>query len=194
MMFPATKMHYHRAKGAPMPNLMKTFSYSLRRLRKNPGLTAVVLLTLALGIGANTAMFTVDYASMIAPIPYPNPNQLVVVWAKIHGHRNGVSAGDFRDWKEQSSAFQTLDAFTGAAFNISTQDQPEFLTGGRSTAGLFRSRGIKFILGRDFLPEEEEPGKDHEVVLCNRLWKRLGSDPHILGKTLRLDNIPYTVV
>ena len=177
-----------------MENLLRNLGYSLRRLRKNPGLTLVVLLTLALGIGANTAMFTVDYASMIAAIPYPNPDQLVVVWSKINGYRNGTSAGDFLDWKRQSSAFQALDAFTGGAFNISTQDQPEFVTGGCSTAGLFRVRGIKFFLGRDFLPEEEQPGKDHVVVLSNKLWRRLGSDPHILGKSMRLDNIPYTVV
>src|SRR5579863_1938367 len=132
MMFPATKMHYHRAKGAPMPNLMKTFSYSLRRLRKNPGLTAVVLLTLALGIGANTAMFTVDYASMIAPLPYPNPDQLVVVWSKVKGNRNSVSPADYLDWKRQSSAFQGLDAVSFDSFNVATQDQPEFLNGWRS--------------------------------------------------------------
>ena len=82
-----------------MSSLLRSLSYSLRRLSKNPGLTLIVLLTLAIGIGANTAMFTVDYASMIAPIPYPNPDQLVVVWSKIQGHNNGVSAGDFLDWK-----------------------------------------------------------------------------------------------
>src|ERR1017187_6002120 len=118
-----------------MSNLLRNLRFSIRSLRKNPGLTVIVLLTLALGIGANTAMFTVDYASMIAAIPYPNPDQLLVVWSKINGHRNGVSAGDFLDWKRQSSAFQALDAFTGGAFNISTEDQPEFVTGGRSTAG-----------------------------------------------------------
>jgi predicted permease len=177
-----------------MPNLLRNLGYSLRRLRKNPGLTIVVLLTLALGIGANTAMFTVDYASMIANIPYPNPDQLVVVWSKIQGHNNGVSAGDFLDWKRQSSAFQDLSAVTGASFNISTQDQPEFINGWQCTPGLFRVRGVKFMLGRDFLDDEGQAGRDHVVSLSYRLWKRLGSDPNILGKPLRLNGEPYTVV
>jgi putative ABC transport system permease protein len=177
-----------------MTNLLRDLGHSLRRLSKNPALTLVVLVTLALGIGANTAMFTIDYASMIAPIPYPNPDQLVVVWSKVQGNDNGISAGDYLDWKHQSSAFQALDALTFNAFNISTQDQPEFVEGVQSTAGLFAARGLKFLLGRDFLPEEEQPGKNHVVVLSNKLWKRLGSDPNILGKSMRLDNIPYTIV
>ena len=177
-----------------MTDLLRDLRLSIRRLLKNPGLTVVVLLTLALGIGANTAMFTVDYASMIAPIPYPNPDQLVVVWSKVQGHNNGISAGDFLDWRQRSSAFQSLDAVTFGAFNISTQDQPEFLSGAITSAGFFLHRGIKFQFGRDFIPEEEQPGKNHVVVLSHKLWKRLGSDPHILGKILRLDNIPYTVV
>ena len=177
-----------------MSSLLKTLGYSLRRLRKNPGLTIVVLLTLALGIGANTAMFTVDYASMIAPLPYPHPDQLVVVWSKVRGQRNQVSPADFLEWKQQSSAFQALDAVSMDAFNVSTQDQPEFLPAWVSTAGLFSKRGVRYALGRDFLPDEEQPGKNHVVVLSHRLWTRLGSDPNILGKSLRLDNVPYTIV
>jgi putative ABC transport system permease protein len=157
--------------------------------------TIVVLLTLALGIGANTAMFTVDYASMLAPLPYPNPDQLVIVWSKVNGHRNPVSPGDYLDWRRLSSAFQSLDATSfGPDFNIGTQDQPEFFPGWSSTAGFFQKRGVKYALGRDFLPEEEQPGKNHVVVLSHRLWKRLGADPDILGKTVRLDSVPYTVV
>ena len=177
-----------------MRTLLRAFSYAIRRLRRSPGVTVTVLLTLALGIGANTAMFTVDYASMIAPLPYPNPDRLVLIWSKVHGHRNQVSPADFLDWKEQSSSFQGLDAFAMNAFNVATQDQPEYLPAWVSTAGALRRRGVKYSLGRDFLPEEEQPGKDHVVVLTHRLWKRLGSDPNILGKSVRLDNVPYTVV
>jgi putative ABC transport system permease protein len=177
-----------------MSNLLRNLGYSLRRLRKNPGLTLIILLTLALGIGANTAMFTIDYASMIAPIPYPNPDQLVVIWSKIQEHNAGVSAGDFIDWKRQSSAFQELSAVTSTSFNISTQDRPEFINGWRCTPGLFLVRGVKFMLGRDFLDEEGQAGRDHVISLSYRLWKRLGSDRNILGKTLRLNSEPYTVV
>ena len=90
-----------------MQTLLQNLRFSLRMLRKNPGLTITVLLTLALGIGANTAIFTVDYATLLAPMPYPQPDQLVVVWSKIQGYHNGVSAGDFIDWKNQNTSFRT---------------------------------------------------------------------------------------
>ncbi len=179
-----------------MLNLTKNLGYSLRRLRKNPGLTVVVLLTLALGIGANTAMFTVDYASMIAPIPYPNPDQLVVVWSTIHGEKAGwgTSAGDLLDWRRENTTFQKLDAITSTSVNLSTQDQPQFVNGWQTTPGLFRTRGVRFMLGRDFLDEEGQVGRDHVISLSYKLWKRLGSDPNILGKSLRANGEPYTVV
>jgi len=178
-----------------MRNVLQILRFSLRRLRNNPGVTTVLLLTLALGIGANTAMFTVNYASMIAPIPYPDPDQLVIVWSKVKGKRSGTSPADFLEWRRLSSSFQALDAFAfGPAFNVATTDQPEFLPGWSSTAGGFERRGVKYSLGRDFIPEEEQPGKNHVVALSHRLWKRLGSDPNVLGKAVRFDNVPYTVV
>jgi putative ABC transport system permease protein len=91
--------------GGAMQTLLQNLRFSLRMLRKNPGLTITVLLTLALGIGANTAIFTVDYAALLAPMPYQKSNQLVVVWSKIQGFHNGVSAGDYTDWKRQSTSF-----------------------------------------------------------------------------------------
>ena len=114
-----------RSEEITMSNLLRNLGYSLRRLRKNPGLTIVVLLTLALGIGANTAMFTVDYSSMIAHIPYPNPDQLVVVWSTIRDGKGGTSAGDLLDWRRENSTFQKLDAVTSTSVNLSTQDQPD---------------------------------------------------------------------
>jgi putative ABC transport system permease protein len=177
-----------------MQTLLQNIRYSLRVLRKNPGLTLTVLLTLALGIGANTAIFTVDYATLLAPLPYPQPDQLVMVWSKIKTYHNGVSAGDFTDWKRQSTAFSDLDAWTGGAFNIATHDQPEYIQGTRATTGLFRLMGNKMILGRGFLPEEGVAGRDHVVVLTNKYWKRLGADPKIVGTKMQLDGEPYTVV
>ena len=138
-----------------MSNLLRHLRFSTRSLRKNPGLTIVVLLTLALGIGANTAMFTVDYTSMVANIPYPNPDQLVVLWARGPlGGKGGTSPGDLLDWRRENQTFQKLDAVTSTSVNLSTQDQPEFLNGWQTTPGLFRTRGVKFVLGRDFLEEE----------------------------------------
>ena len=177
-----------------MQTLLQNLRFSLRMLRKNPGLTITVLLTLALGIGANTAIFTVDYATLLAPLPYPHPEQIAMVWSKIKTYHNGVSAGDFTDWKRQATAFSDLDAWTGAAFNIATKDQPEYMQGTRATTGWFRIMANPILLGRGFLPEEGIAGHEHVVVLNNKLWKRLGSDPNIIGKKMQLDGEPYTVV
>ena len=98
-----------------MRTLIGNLRYSLRMLRKNPGLTAAVIATLMLGIGATTAIYTVVYAVLLAPLPYPEPNQLMMVWSKVNGHNNGISAGDFLDWKEQSESFQQLAAWTGGS-------------------------------------------------------------------------------
>ena len=177
-----------------MQNLLQNLRFSLRMLFKNPGLTITVLLTLALGIGANTAIFTVDYATLLAPLPYPEPDQLVMVWSKIQGFRNGISAGDYLDWKRQSTSFQDLNAWTGGSFNIATKDQPEFIPGNRLTIGFHSMQRTAFFLGRGFLPEEGQPGKDHVVVLSHRLWLKLGGDLKIVGTTMQLDGAPYTVV
>ncbi len=177
-----------------MQTLLQNLRFSLRMLRKNPGLTITVLLTLALGIGANTAIFTVDYATLLAPLPYPNPDQIVMVWSKIKTYHNGVSAGDFTDWKRQATAFSDLDAWTGAAFNIATHDQPEFVDGTRATTGWFREMATPMMFGRGFLPEEGVAGHEHVVVLNNKFWKRLGSNPKIIGTKIQLDGEPYTVI
>ena len=177
-----------------MRTLWSNLRYGMRMLRKNPGLTAAVIATLMLGIGATTAIYTVVYAVLLAPLPYPQPNQLVMVWSKVNGDRNGMSAGDFLDWKEQSKSFQQLAAWTGGSFNLATQDQPEQIQGKRATPGWYRMQGIPFLLGRDFLDEEGIPGKDHEVILTYRLWNRLGANRNIIGQPLRIDSEPYTVV
>ncbi|WP_158751706.1 ABC transporter permease [Acidobacterium sp. S8] len=177
-----------------MSNLLQNLRFSVRMLLKNPGLTITVLLTLALGIGANTAIFTVDYATLLAPLPYPQPQQLVMVWSKIQGFHNGVSAGDYLDWKQQSTAFQDLNAWTGGSFNIATKDQPEFIPGNRVTPGFLSMQGLPFFLGRNFLPEEGQDGRDHVIILTHRLWLKLGGNPKIIGTTMQLDGAPYTVV
>ena len=177
-----------------MQKLLQNLHFSLRMLAKSPGLTITVLLTLAFGIGANTAIFTVDYATLLAPLPYPQPDQLVMVWSKIQGNRNGISAGDYLDWKHQNSTFQDINAWTGGSFNIATHDQPEFIEGRRTTVGFYRMLGNEFSMGRDFLPEEGVAGKDHVVILTHKLWAHLGENKNILGTQIRLDGLPYTVV
>jgi putative ABC transport system permease protein len=177
-----------------MESLLRNLRFSFRMLLKNPGLTLTILLTLALGVGANTAIFTVDYATLLQPLPYPNPDQLVVVWSKIQGFHNGMSAGDFTDWKRENTTFQDMNAWTGGAFNLSTKDQPEQIDGRMVTPGFYRMLGSAFFLGRDFLPEEGQTGRDHEVILTHKLWKRLGANPNIVGQTLKVNAEPYTVV
>ena len=152
------------------------------------------MLTLALGIGANTAIFTVDYATLLAPMPYPEPDQLVMVWSKIKTYHNSVSAGDFTDWKRQATAFQDLNAWSGSRFNIATKDQPELIQGRLATTGWFQMMGQGFTLGRGFLPEEGQEGRNHVVVLTHKLWLKLGANPHIIGTTMPMDGEPYTVV
>ena len=174
--------------------MLQNVRYSLRSMRKNLALTVAILLTLALGVGANTAIFTVDYATLLEPLPYPQPNQLMMVWSKIQGHRNGISAGDYLDWKRENAAFQDINAWTGDTFNMATAEQPDRVNARVVTPGYFRMLGLPLFLGRGFLPEEGQPGRDHEVILAHKMWKRLGSDPHIIGKPLTLNSAPYTVV
>jgi putative ABC transport system permease protein len=177
-----------------MRTLIRNLGYGLRVLRKNPGLTAAVIVTLMLGIGATTAIYTVVYAVLLAPLPYPQPDQLVMVWSKVGGGRNPMSAGDFLDWKEQSKSFQQLAAFTGGSLNLATQDQPEQIDSMRATPGWFSMQGIPFLMGRDFLPEEGIPGRDHGVILTYKLWNRLGANRGIIGQPMRINGEPYTVV
>jgi predicted permease len=168
--------------------------YALRQLRKSTGFTVTAILTLALGIGATTAIFTVVYATLLAPMPYPQPDQLVMVWSNIQGNRNSIAAQDFLDWKVQNTVFQDINAFSGQSFNLATKEQPDYIQGQATTPGMYRMMGNQFLYGRDFLPEEGTVGKNHEVILMNKLWRRLGSDQNIVGKTIQLDGAPYTVV
>lgn len=177
-----------------MSTLLRNLRFSARTLSRSPGLTLTILFTLALGIGANTAIFTVDYATLLAPVPFAHPEQLVVVWSKIQTFHNGISAGDFTDWQRQNSSFQALKAFTATYFNIATKDQPENVLGVQFTPGYFNMLGQPFLLGRDFLPEEGVEGKSHVVVLTRKFWLHLGGDTHLVGHPMQINGEPYTVV
>ena len=177
-----------------MTGVFQNLRYGLRILWKTPGFTVVAVITIALGIGANTAIFSVVYTALIAPLPYPNPDQLVMVWSKIQDGRNVIAAADFLDWKRQNSVFQDLNAWTGSTFNLATAERPQQVEAQRTTPGFYTMMGVKFAMGRDFTPEEGQPGKDHEVILFNRLWQQLGARTDIVGQQLRLNGEPYTVI
>ena len=177
-----------------MSSLWQNVRFSLRMLGKNPGFTAVAVLTLALGIGANTAIFSVVYGALLAPLPMPHPEQLVMVWSDDAG-RNVVSPGDFSDWKQQNSVFQKLVAWDEATFSLSIDGHPQTLQARVMSPGFFDMQGIALSKGRDFLDEEGDPGKEHVVILTNRLWReRFGSDAAILGRKVRLNAETYVVV
>lgn len=177
-----------------MPRLRQDIRFALRTLAKSPSFTAVALLTLALGIGVNTAIFTIAYATLLAPSPYPQSDRLVNVWSKLRGTRNWVSAGDFADWKSLASVFDDLNASSPSDFDIATQGSPEFVDGLEATQGYYAMLGGSLFLGRNFFPAEGEPGREHVVILTNRLWRHLGANPQIIGHDMQINGEPYTVV
>ena len=125
-----------------MESIFLDLRHALRQLRRSPGFTLTAVLTLAFGIGATTAIYSVLYATFLAPMPYPNAEQLVIVWSKISGERNVVSAGDFLDWKAQNKTFQDINAWSGASFNFATPAQPEQINGRANTPGMSRMTGL----------------------------------------------------
>jgi putative ABC transport system permease protein len=178
-----------------MRNLWRDLQFGLRLLWKSPGFASVAVLALALGIAANTAIFSVVYATLLAPLPYHQPDRIVMVWSFVGGQRNVVAAGDFLDWKRQNTAFESIAAWTGRQMSLSNSNHPEQVEAEFCTPGFLGVLGQPLLLGRDFLPEEGELGKDHEVIFTYRLWKnRFGGDRDILGKQVRMDAEQYTVV
>ncbi len=176
-------------------SVVQDVRFGIRLLWKSPGFTSVSLLALALGIGGTTAIFSVVYATLLAPLPYHDPDQLVMVWSKIQGGRNVVAAGDFLDWKNQNAVFQDLAAWSGRGLSISTSDRPEQVQAAITTPGWCTLIGFAFHLGRDFLQEEGEQGKDNVAILSHRLWEqRFGADRGIVGRQIRIDGKPCTVV
>jgi predicted permease len=176
-----------------MPAL-QNLSFGLRTLRKHKGFTITAVLTLALGIGATTAMFSIVYA-VFEPMPYPKPDQLVMVWSRTRGNRNPTPAGDFVEWQRRTTSFQALGARAGASFNVAGDDRPEQVGASRRTPGFFTMEGLPLLLGRDFRPEEGQPGNDHVVILSHRLWSaHFNSNRELIGKPIRMNGEPYTVV
>ncbi|HKN61896.1 MAG TPA: ABC transporter permease, partial [Candidatus Acidoferrales bacterium] len=178
-----------------MTTFLRDIKFGFRLLLKNPGFASVAVLALALGIGANTAIFSVVYATLLAPLPYPHSEQLMMVWSKIQGNRNSTAAGNFLEWQRDNTVFQSMGAFTGSSINLATSTRPERVDAQAATPGFQAMMGHRFLLGRDFLPEEGQVGKDHEAILCNKFWKsRFGADPNIVGKQVQMNGEPYTIV
>jgi putative ABC transport system permease protein len=180
-----------------MVGIFQDIRYALRQLRKSPGFTVVALATLALGIGANTAIFTVIDAVLLRPLPFHNPSRLVAVNPTEPGRRDdvGVSYPEFLDWRSRNHVFERLSVFRSDDFTLTGRGEPAHLIGGVVSANTFSLLGVAPVLGRDFTTEEDAPSSGGlPVILSNSLWReRFSADPHILGQSITLSGQSFTV-
>jgi putative ABC transport system permease protein len=178
--------------------LWQDLSYGLRTLRKNFGFAIVAVLTLALGIGANTAIFSIVNAVLLRALPYESPERLVQVWENnpLQGLTEGsVSGPDFLDWRSQNQVFSNIALYQTSVFNLKNKTSPERVYGSIISAEFFDVMGVKPLLGRGFLPEEEKTESDQVVVLSNDFWQtRFAGQRDVIGKTMMIDARRYTIV
>src|SRR5262245_27096683 len=181
-----------------MQTLWQDLRYGARMLFKKPGFTVVAVITLALGIGANTAIFSVVNRVLLFRLPYKDADRLVMVCGS--NPQQGVpidlvSPADLVDWRAQNAVFEDLAATTNAPYNLTGMGEPESLIGYRLAANFFQVAGPQTGLGRTFNPEEDRAGAPGVVVLSHRLWqRRFGGDPNALGRSVTLNGNPYTII
>lgn len=194
-----TRQIYRERRSLPfLEALFQDLRLAFRMLRKSPGFTSVAILTLALGIGANTAIFSAIHAVLLRPLPFANANRLVFVWAtdRQRGVEEDVSSyPNFEDWKAQSKALEALAAFTTRSAIVSNGEGAEMVPAIQGTPGIFELLGVSPELGRTFRQEESEPGSSHVLILSDGFWKeRLAGRTDVIGHTLRVNEEPYTIV
>jgi putative ABC transport system permease protein len=183
--------------GGFIETLLQDLRYSARMLRKSPGFTAVAALTLALGIGANTAIFSVVNAVLLRPYPYKDADRLVWLWETKLPEVPGTnpSPANFLDWQKQNTVFEQLEAVNVRDFNLVGGANPERIRGMVITHGLFSLLGVRPQIGRDFFPDEDQPGHSNVAILSHELWqRRFGGDPNILNQSILLDDQQFTVI
>ncbi|HYY56701.1 MAG TPA: ABC transporter permease, partial [Pyrinomonadaceae bacterium] len=183
--------------GVMMETLLQDLRYNLRVLVKNPGFAAIAVFTLALGIGANTAIFSVVNAVLLRPLPYADPDRLVQVWEyrpRQGLNRQNVSSAEFAAWHDQNSVFEEVAAIDVAEYNLTGDAEPERVVGARVSSSYFPLLGIKPALGRTFLREEDQPDHSDVVVLSHGLWqRRFGGERSVVGRDVALDGESYTI-
>ena len=178
-----------------MGNLYQDVRYGFRMLAKNPGFTTVAVITLALGIGANTAIFSVVNAVLLRPLAMEDPSRVVYMQEQWKGIFPGLSVGNFADVQRQSTSFTKLCASSDASFNLATSEAPERVQGEYATADYFSTFGVQPIAGRVFTADEDKPGHGQVVVISERLWRtHLQADRAVVGRALRVNGVTYTVV
>jgi putative ABC transport system permease protein len=180
-----------------MNNWLQDLRFAVRSLFKRPGFALIVIFTLALGIGANTAIFSVINAVLLRPLPYVEPERIVQLWETDTRQRSlegTVSPLNFNDWRNQTQSFEAMAAYRYTIFTLTGNDQPQSLNGSTTSASFFSVLGVKPIIGRDFLPEEDAPGKNRVCILSYGLWQRqFAGDQTLPGKTIQLNGESYTV-
>ena len=180
-----------------METLTKDIRYAIRSLIRYPAFTITAVLTLALGIGANTAIFSVVNALLLRPLPFTEPDKLIQVWeASIkEGQRHDVSYPNFADWRDRNQSLQQIAAYSDRTFNLTDGTEPERIQGIMTSPAFFPILDVKPILGRVFLPEEDYPNKVFSAVISERLWRRrFNSDGQIVGRTISLNYEGFTIV
>jgi putative ABC transport system permease protein len=184
-----------------MRNLFSDLQLGLRILVRNPGFTVTAILLLALGIGANTAIFSVVNAVLLRPLPYQDSSRIMQIWhvppAKSFPGMTSfsVSPANYLDWRSMNHSFEDMAAFGGARFNVGGKERPESIEAAPVAAGFFSILRVQPILGRGFTPDDDRPGQGHVVVLGNALWReRYGADPAVIGQKIVLDGEPYTIL
>lgn len=180
-----------------LSRLAQDLRFGFRMLWKSPGFSLIVILTLALGIGATTSIFSVVYGVVLRPLRFGDSERLVAIWTRTpQVDRLPLAAADHRDIKEQNSVFEDIAILRASVnYNLSGDGEPEWLQGSSIPANLFSLLKVEPLLGRGFTAEENQPGRDHEVILSHALWqRRYAGNRNIIGKDIRLENVPYTVV
>ena len=182
-----------------MGNLWHNLRYAARALRSNPGFTIVAVLTLALGIGANTAIFSVVYAALLRPLPYREASKLFALGESREQladiKMSQVSYPDYLDWRKQAKSFQSLAAFSGDAFTLRLADEPKNIFAAQVTSSFFSTLGVKPLLGRDFVDADVQTDGPHVAMLSYRFWQSdFGGDAGVIGRVVQVDNMPATIV
>jgi predicted permease len=169
--------------------------FGLRQLSKKPALALMIVALLAIGLGVNTAIFSVVKPVLLEPLPYESPHQLVMIWDTRKGQSSPVSYLNFQDWRTANKSFDDIGTFDYTSFNLTGQGEPERLAGSMVSAGLFEILRVQPVLGRTLLPEEDRPGARPAVLISYRLWqRRFGADPDLVGKSITLDGEPFTII
>ncbi|HEX5884332.1 MAG TPA: ABC transporter permease, partial [Pyrinomonadaceae bacterium] len=181
-----------------MENLRGDIRYAFRNLLKRPGFTVIAVVTLALGIGANTAIFSAIHALLLKPLPFPELDRVVAIWDKLPSRglmHNEVAMANYLDWQAQNQSFEQLAVYRWWSANLTGVDTPERIQGFLVSANYLDVLGMKPIMGRNFTPEENQPGKDAVAIITHSLWqRRFGGDPNIINKTVTINSIVRTVV